>query len=376
MLVALYLWPSRDSDVMNEEGPLRRQLMESFLLSLAASALFLFAAGAAAKGIGNVSQLSQWILESDNGWSQSRTAMRAITGLPRSVWDLGGDTVLLKRWLFSDPYNPVHISTLVFSLGGKLAAFYLGLGAALWVLWKERRAMLLMLVAAGFPLLLFAITLFEPSSSERFLPVFPFAYLAFAAVLERARRHVVPSACIVILLAGTTGFNLAGNRRTSAGARLTETRERIDALNRNVKPGALVMVVTFNDDLYGLPDAHPLDNSLASSRFHVTDAVVVASRRILRWRADFAERTQEQWAQQREVWLSERLLAPRPEPRWLWVEGDDRRIRWPELPAAFDQLETDLKVQVGGDGFLRLAQSQANRDRLAKWATTEGELTH
>jgi hypothetical protein len=361
---------------MNEMRRLRLQLVGSFLLALTASALLLFAAGAAAKGIGNPSQLRQWVLESDDEWSQSRRVMRAVTGVPRSVWDLGGDTILLKRWLFSDPYNPVRISTVVFSLGGKLAAFYLGIGAALWVLWKERRAMLFILVAAGLPLLLFAITLFEPSSPERFLPVFPFAYLAFALVLDRARRYVVPSACIVILLAGTTVVNLAANTRIFAGARLTETKERIHALDSNVRPGALVTVATMADDLYALPNVNPLDKSLATSRFHVTDAVVLASRTILRWRAAYAERAQEQWAQGREVWLSERLLAPRPEARWLWVEGDDPRIGWPELPAAFSQLETDLKVQAGDDGFVRVAQSQANRDQLAKWAATEGKPTH
>lgn len=371
MVATLYLWPSRDSDAMNTQGPVRHQLMASFLLALVASACFLFAAGAAAKGIRSLNQLSQWALESDNGWSQSNTAMRAITGLPRSIWDLGNDTILLKRWLFSDPYNPVHISTLVFSLGGKLAAFYLALGAALWALWKDQRAMLFMLTAAGLPVLLFAIVIFEPSSSERFLPVFPFAFLVFAVVLDRSRRHVVASAFIAILLVGSTVLNLAEHGRMSAGAGRTETRKRIQALNSNVQPGALVWVVTIRDDLYSLPATNPLDKKMASSRFRVTDAVEVASRRIKRWRTVFAEQTQEQWAQHREVWFSERLLAQRPEAHWLWVEGDDRRIRWSDLPVAFGQLETDLKVQMGGDGFLRLAESQANRNRLAKWAKEE-----
>jgi len=365
-VAALYFWPSRDSAGMSEKRKLGLQLVGSFLLALAASALLLFAAGAVAKGIGNVSQLRQWILESDDEWSQSKRLMRAVTGVPRSVWDLGGDTILLKRWLFSDPYNPVGISTLVFSLGGKLVTFYLGIGAALWVLWKERRAMLFILAAAGLPLLLFAIILFEPSSPERFLPVFPFAYLAFALVLDRGRHYVVPSALILILLAGTTVVNLAG--KTSTGASFTKTTERIHALNSNVQPGAVVTVVTMADDLYALPNANPLNKSLTPSGFRVADAVVIASRTILRWRAAFAVRALEQWAQNKEMWFSERLLALKPEAHWLWVEGDDPRIRWPELPSAFGQLETDLKIEAGGDGFLRVAQTQANRVLLAKWA--------
>jgi hypothetical protein len=127
MVVALYLWPSSDSAGTKDKGQYRLQLVGSFVLALAASTLLLFAAGAAAKGIGNVSQLRQWVQESDDDWSQSKTLVR-VTGVPRSVWDLGGDTVLLKRWLFHNPYNPVRISTVVFSLGAKLAAFCLGIG--------------------------------------------------------------------------------------------------------------------------------------------------------------------------------------------------------------------------------------------------------
>ncbi len=375
MIAAVYLWPSRDSEMEKKEGrpdKHRLALIGIFLLSLAVSSLLLFAGGAAGKGIGNGSQLSQWIVESDNGWMQSGTAMRAITGVTRSVWNLGGDTVLLKRWLFSDPYNHVRILTLGFNLGGKLAAFYLGLAAVVWVLWREHRAMLLMLIAAGLPLLLFAIVLFEPSSPERFMPAFPFVCLAFATALERARRHVISTLCIAALLAGFSVLNLTANSGGRADSRLTDTRQRVSALNSQVRPGALVMVATFNDDLYRLPAARPLDRSLASSQFHVADVVALAERRTPCWRSTFAERAEAQWAQNREVWLSERVFARRPEAHWLWVEGDDRRVRWDQLPAAFGQLQTDLKVEAGGDDFRRVAQSQANRDLLAKWAA-EGE---
>jgi hypothetical protein len=265
----------------------------------------------------------------------------------------------------------VHLSTLIFSIGAKLASFYLGVAAVLWVLWRERRTMLFILVAAGLPLFLFAIVLFEPSSPERFLPLFPFAFLAFAMVLSRKWRRDIPSACIMILLAGSTAFNLADGIRGGSPDAFAETRERIRALKSNVQPGSLVMVVTFNDDLFSLPGANPLDKSLASSRFQVKDLIVLANRNNSRWRSAFAARTLKHMQEGKEVWLSERLFARRPESRWLWVEGDDRKVRWADVPALFGQLETELKVQAGGDGFLRLAPTEANRDRLAKVVAAE-----
>ena len=365
MLAVLYLWPLHNSGEMGEVRRLRRHLIWVFLGSLAASAFLLFSGGAAAKGIGSLSQLSQWIRESDNGWQQTKTAMRVVTGLPRSMWNFGMDTVLLKRWLFSDPFNPVHIYQMwAFRLGGKLAVFYLGAGAALWALWKERRCVLFMLIAAGLPLLLFAVAVFEPSSPERFLPVFPFAFLAFAVVLNEARRHSVAFACVAVFLGSVVLFNLAGSWRFAADARLNNTHRRIEALNNGVQLGALVFVVTFNDDIYRLPALNPLDSSLAVSRFRVTDTVEMASQRTAEWRTEFAQRTREQWAEDREVWISERHLAPRPESDWGWVEGDDRRIRWIELPAMLATIEFDSKILPGNDGFLRVARSQANRDLL------------
>jgi hypothetical protein len=369
LVAAIYFWLSNDPSWVHDEGRARRRMITSFLTSLIASALVLFAGGAVANGVDKVTELARWIVKSDNAWSQSGTAMRAVTGISRGVWDFGGETVLLKRWLFHDPYNPVRITSVIATLGTKLAIFYLGVAAALYVLWKERRETLFILSAAILPLVLFAIGLFEPSSPERFLPVFAFAYLAFAIVVSNARRHRVPFAIVAILLLSTTLVNLTLNSAFAGGDHSADARRRIEALRNRVQPGALVTVLTLNDDVYRLRLTRPLDRSLTSARFRVVDAVVVANRNTPRWRGIFAEEALGWWARHREVWISERLLAQRPDAHWLWVEGDDRRVRWAELPAAFSQLETDMHMMRGMDGFLRVAQTAANRERLTNWAT-------
>jgi hypothetical protein len=133
-----------------------------------------------------------------------------------------------------------------------------------------------------------------------------------------------------------------------------------------VAPGALVYLVTMNDDMYRLPNVNPLDRRLVFRTFWYMDAVEIASTRLARWRAEFGDWTQQQWAAGKEVWISERLLAERPEAHWLWVEGDSPDIRWSELPAFFAEFEFDRQVLPGEDGFVRVAQSPANHERLAK----------
>ena len=357
LLLFPYVWPRE------RIGSRRHRVAGAFLFSLVAFTLIFFAAGAAAKGINSISQLAQWIRESDNGWSQSITVMRAATGVPRSLWNLGEGGIALKRWLFSDPYNPTSLGTVILSLGGKLALFYLGIAATLWVLWKANRSAFILLVSTGLPLLLFAVLLFEPSSPERFLPIFPVLYLAFAFVLDNVRYHRVAGACVGVLLGGTMVFNLA--ELAVPRGRLSQTRRRIQKLNSSVQPGSTVFVMTLRDDLYRLRIATPLDKSLAARGFQVNDVVEVASTRLARWRASFADQAQARWAAGNEVWISERLLAARPEAAWQWVEGDDRRIRWPDLPALFRKFEYDAKILPGADGFLRLACNQTNSTQVA-----------
>jgi hypothetical protein len=300
LALAVCLWPVRDAMAEKRRGVRGWALTGAFLVALAASAAVLFAGGAAAKGIGNASELARWVQESGNGWAQSRTAMRAVSGVARSVWDFGGDAIQLKRWLFHDPYNPASAWAIVAGVGWKLGMFYAGYGAALWALWRERREVLLLLAAAGVPVLLFAIFVFEPSSLERFLPVFPFIYLGFASVLGSRRRRVAWT-CVAVFLGAFAVSNLSQHLSGRDNARLAETRTRLTALEDAVRPGGLVFTVTFEDDLYRQPPLHPLDGSLAHPGFTVTDAVEVASARVNRWRAEFVERTLAQWKQGREA---------------------------------------------------------------------------
>ena len=121
-----------------------------------------------------------------------------------------------------------------------------------------------------------------------------------------------------------------------------------------------VFVTTLRDPLYYVPLTRPLDHSVTSKKYDVTDVVETASTRLLRWRTEFAARTLSDWKKGREVWISRKLLAPRPALNDTWVEGDDSRIRWRELPEFFRQFVTD-REEGGVNGFCRLSPIPENQ---------------
>lgn len=68
------------------------------------------------------------------------------------------------------------------------------------------------------------------------------------------------------------------------------------------------------------------------------------------------------------MWVSERLLAEAPFPEWGWVEGDDRAIRWAQVPEFCRKFQYDKKLG-NSDGFVRLAPTQTNRAVLERMIT-------
>lgn len=368
-LAMLAFWPAAPG--RQEPGrQARTRLILYFLLALSVVTVVSFGTVAAGRGVRSVSGFVHWVMESDNGNAQTRTVTRAVTGVPRSVWDLGKNMISLKRWLFHDPYNAVRLPSVLLALGGKLGAFYLALLALVWVLYRQNRPALYVLLAGGVPLLGFSMFVFEPSAPERFMPVFPFAFLGFATALAYLRQQRIPVLIATAFLICFPLLNLAENLIKTAGDPMGATRDRVAVLNTTAEPGAIIYVTTLNDDIYRLPRANPLRDEIALPRFTVIDTVEIASQGITRWRQSFASHALEQWDQGREVWFSQRLLADVPQSDWEWVEGDDANISWKELPDFFRKLTTDRTISVRNDGFFRVEPSAANRALLTQWMNT------
>jgi 4-amino-4-deoxy-L-arabinose transferase-like glycosyltransferase len=310
----------------------------------------------------------EWVLSSTNNLSQTDKVKRAVSGIPRSFLDLGDDTLLLKRYVFHDPYTPISIGRVLFAVGTiKVLLFYLYVGAVVLVLWNQPggRGILLLLAAGAVPVLIFAVTLFEPGATERYLPVYPFLFLAAACALPAGggSYRMLHWGMVVFLI----GVLCAGNFYAKAGWRGAAAYRaflaRKNAIEAQAQPESMVAVINFWDPLYRFPPLRLLDSQAQPRNLWVYDVIEVASTRVFHWRQEFAANVQARWSQGRQVWLSNRLLADKPLPEWKWVEGDTGRVPWSALREFFRSL--DVASGAGGDdGFVLVAHDQRNLERI------------
>jgi hypothetical protein len=274
----------------------------------------------------------------------------------------------LKRYVFHDPYTRVGLIQILFAAGTiKVLLFYLYAGAIVWVLWRkpDEHRMLLLLTVAALSVLVFAVTLFEPGSTERYMPAYPFFFLAAAYALQasagtyRILRWSMVLFLVAVLCAGNI-YAKAGGRRTEAYRAFLERKQSLDARARR---GDMVAVISFWDPLYRVPALRLLD-SQAQPDFWVYDVIEVASTRVFHWRQDFAARALAKWSQGKQVWLSTRLLADTPLPEWKWIEGDTGRVKWSEVRDFFRSVEVQPPRVGGADGFVLLTDGPRNEESL------------
>ena len=349
----------------NARGALgREQLKRAILFAVVFAIVLLAGLGAAgwAHGIGSAAEAKAWAADSSHGWSQTIRVARLATGLPRAFFYLAKDGLLYKRFLLKDPYAPVTLMDLVGASLWKIALFYCFLACLIYELVRNFRSrrLFLALLAGSVPTLAFAVFVFEPGSPERYFPAYPFLILAVAWALRDFRRVRRAGQWIItaflVCMSVTSVYYMSRPRidREDSG-RLV----RLEGLPRPAR-GAMVAVVSNQDALYSTCSRLPFNRDAA---IPMDDVIGAATDRILTWRRDFSRSALDAWSQGKDVWVSKRFWAARPLPEWNWAEGDDKRIKWKELPEFFRPLETD--GECGGlDGFYKLKPGEVNLQKL------------
>jgi hypothetical protein len=320
----------------------------------------------AAYGVHSAAEAKSWSSDSAHGWSQSATVVRLATGLPRSIYYLGLDGMLFKRYLRHDPYAPVKAIDLARASLWKIGAFYLFLAVLFaCLLWRSPSGWpLSILLAAAIPVVFFAVVLFEPSSPPRFLPVFPFGVLALGSALAAPVRHKASTAFFYFFLASVVlsngyAFSLPVIHRANAAA-----WSRIAGVRARIVPHSVVVVTTNQDVLEDYLSRSIFGPVNRPEAFQVYDIVEPGTVRTLQWRQEFAAEVLAVWDKGGEVWLTRRVWSARPQPDWNWAERDDPREIWSDLVSFFQPLKTDVDTG-GSDGFSRLARSESNLRYLA-----------
>lgn len=307
-------------------------------------------------------ELKSWIAAASHG-NETRGAMRMVFGLARSFVNMGGDGVLFKRFLLRDAYNPVSLAALVGGGLWKVAAFYALAGSVLFSLWKkiENRKILVLLLAAALPMLVFA-TLFDGGAVERYLPLFPVAFVGLAAALETEKYKFLRYFMWLILTLSAL-VNISALSVWTAAQQQRRFVARVGALDAKAAEKDSIFLVSWTDDLMNFNRSYPYNpiNSRGNLKFGAI--VTPGSTQTLEWREEFAARAFRTWANGKNVWLSRRAFAEKPEADWNWTEGDDKNVGWREFPEFFGKLETGEAVG-DADGFVLISPSEANKKTL------------
>lgn len=337
-------------------GPLlgrRERLWRESLLALLVfgfALLFGFGLGAYLSGCRDAADLARWIHSSSHGWEQNRRLLRAFSGCARLLIDLGFSGVLMKRFAFHDPLNPVRLSDLAIKALLPVALFWLLIGITLAACIRKAKARpaLIVFLVGACPLFWFATVLLEPSSPERFLPVLPFFLLLVALLWQLegklaacARFVAIAFVCLLPVMNGPTFLKGLGE---SAGI-----ERRLEDFRRHAGRTDEIVSVTISDPIGSKP--------LLVESFPMVD---IGNASAAHWRELFSAEVLTRWKNGIDVWVEKDMFLSRPPSGSRWVEGDDPRVTWHELRDFVGKLEYDRETS-RADGFRRIARSDSNQ---------------
>lgn len=316
-------------------------------------------------GISDIAGLRAWVTKASHGVTIHGGLMRAIFGFARSFINMGDDGRLFKRYLMHDPFSPVSVGDLFRLSLWKLGFFYLSLTAMVINLLRssQGKRILWLLIGGALPLSVFALILFSAGDTERYLPLYPFFFLALGWAVSSDQALPMMKHFLICFIVVTGAVNLFALRQSALDREREATVARVKELQPRLRPGDVVAMSHFQDDLVTFNNNflfNQIDPPIQS--YQVLDP---ATTQVLSWRERFAAEALSVWREGGRVWLSRRLLSERPRPEWNWVEGDDPAVSWTDFYRFFSTLEMDETVG-GDDGFVLLARSPANEEMLTR----------
>jgi hypothetical protein len=290
--------------------------------------------------------------------------IRAGFGFARSFINMGNDGVLFKRYLLHDPFNPVSVTDLMRTVLAKMLMFYALLAAVVVTLVAtKQKAALVLLALAAVPVLLFAVH-WQGGDLERYLPLYPFLFIAIAVALSEQMSRTRKLICAGFLVAMAL-INVGALSRYSYGLREASLSRRAGTIPISRLTKSSVLFVTHNgDELISFARSFPWASLNRHNLLHVRAVLEPNGSDVPKWKSKFGEFALAAWAKDGNVWVSQRLLSVLPRAEWNWAEHDDRRIGWRDLPPFFRSLQYQECIGEN-DGFCLLAPSFSNRELLS-----------
>jgi hypothetical protein len=338
------------------------------LVAIVAVAYIVVVVGAL--NIHTVSALKAWMSAASHD-TDIKGVARMVFGLARSFIYMGNDGVLFKRYLVGDPFNPVTSLELVGGSALKFVLFYLFLGSvtiSLLFSAKGRRTLSLLLLNAA-PVLVFAVS-FDGGAVERYLPMYPAMFFALGVCLAEAPSIGFVKYVAYAFIAAVVVTDAAGLAKPVLERRQKATAERVSEVVRRLKPGSRVIAVTWQDELVNFWRSYPFHPLNRANSLRIGALVTPGTTLAGEWREGFAEEALATWRRGGDVWLSKRVLSPRPRREWNWAEGDEKRVSWVDVYGFFSNVEKG-EAAGGDDGFVLIPPTVRNQEYLIRMERKE-----
>lgn len=314
--------------------------------------------------ISSFDQFRKWVSAASHQ-NDVRGATRMVFGFARSFIYMGNDGILFKRYLVGDKFNPVSLIDLFRLSLWKFLFFYAFLAAICFNLIRSftGRRILYLLAAAALPVVALAV-FFDGGAVERYLPLYPFVFLALTASLSisnalRPMKWLILVFCFLVIMVDGVAMSNAvlGRQQQMNAARIADLQGRINAQSR-------IFTVNWQDQLVNFDRSFPLHPINRHSAVSIGALVTPGTNNISQWREDFASQALATWDKGGELWVSKRVMSDRPLADWNWVEGDDRRVSWTDFYEFFRGV--DLGEQSANpDGFVLIDPSSKNKSFFA-----------
>ncbi len=340
-----------------------RQCAVSFALAIA----LMYGSAVILQGIHTAAGLKGWIEVSRHGINRIYGVPRMVFGFARSFINMGNDATAFKRFVDHDPLNPVSSADLFRVSLWKLSLFYLVLGWIVVTLLRSERGRRILgfLALTGVPVLLFAVS-WQGGDMERYLPFYPAFFVALAYCLSSGRSSLAFKIVVAIFMTTAVLSNVGAMATPVLADRQNQEAVRIKDLRPLLKPRSLIAIVNPQDELYSFSYDFPLNPVNRAGLLTTYEVVLPGTIQVPYWRQLFAVRTFSAWSAGGDVWVSKRVLSPRPRSEWIWIEGDDPRVSWADVYGFFSRLKMGRSVG-GDDGFVLLLSSPTNRKFLGRW---------
>ncbi len=192
------------------------------------------------------------------------------------------------------------------------------------------------------------------------MPMYPLLFAAWGLVLAGSRPVRLIQAVVVLLIVVMSAMNVLALSEATAERDRDRLRRRVEPVLRLLGPEDRIYVVLIQDPLF-LAKRDPTFSFTRDLKVGVLVPVGYAS--TPNWRGHFAQNVQRAWAKGGRTWITKRVLSRQPKAEWDWVEGDEKSVRWSDLPSFFEAFELDQDLG-DEDGFVVLARTPHNEQLL------------